>query len=188
MKYNPLIKSWIRGGRFIFIYGEAGTGKSHIALNFLKIASQELGNSKVCLIATEIGTLALLRSYPPKRHVKVLFAPAPEFLLNGFLECLLNKKYIIVDTINSLYEGDKRVLKIIGLISSLSRLSSSGVLALGQVRESEEMYPAAWQAILPWAEIIGRTAREKDKYLVILEKPRRGVLAFKIKDGEIEWL
>ena len=185
---NPVIRSWIVESRFVFIYGSAGVGKSHLARSFSNLANNM--GKRSCIIATEEGTLALLRSYPLNSKLsEVLFVTDKYSLLYSFLECLFDKKYIIIDTINSFFDGSDESLKIIGLISALSRFSSGGVLALGQVREVDNrLYPAAWQAIIPWAEVIGKIERNGEKNLVYLEKPRKGILAFKIEKGDVIWI
>jgi len=185
---NPVIKSWIREGKFVFMYGPAGVGKSHLARFFSNLVNNM--GKKSCIIATEEGTLALLRSYPLNAKLsEVLFVTDKYSLLYSFLECLFNRKYVIIDTINSLFNGSKESLKIIGLISALSRFSINGVLALGQVREVDNrLYPAAWQAIIPWADIIGKIEKDGEKRIVHLEKPRKGILAFKIEKGDVVWI
>ncbi len=184
---SPIIKSWIENNKFIFIYGPAGVGKSHLGRSF-SIFATNLGK-KSCVIATEEGTVTLLRSYPLGPNSETLLVTDENSLISLFLKCLLNRKYIIIDTINSLFNGDEESLNIIGLISALSRFSSVGVLALGQVREIEgKIYPAAWQAIIPWAEVIGRVGKKGRKGLITIEKPRKGLLMFEIKDGEVIWI
>jgi energy-coupling factor transporter ATP-binding protein EcfA2 len=189
MKLSPAVKKWILEGKFIFIYGAAGTGKSHLALNFANFSSREL-SLKACIIATETGTLTLLRRHPPQEGVKIYFSPTLKSMLDQFLDCLYEGRYVVIDTINALHDGTANSYRLIGLISSMSRASSLGVLALGQVREveAEGLYPAAWQAVIPWAEVVGRTSKLGDKFLLSIEKPRRGIMAFRIRDGEVEWI
>ncbi len=184
---NPIIRRWIKRKYFIFIYGPSGTGKSHLARSF-SIEVTRSFNMKSCIIATEVGTMSLLRKYPPLKEVEVHFSEDPRGFLNAFLKCFWEGKYVIIDTINSFYLEDFKTFKIIGFVSALSRLSHSGVLAFGQVREASTLYPAVEQAIIPWADVIAHISKNKNKYLLIIEKPISGIMAFVINDGEVRWL
>ena len=165
----------------MLVYGEAGTGKTHIALDAYKTLI-ELGGSPR-LLATEPGTTLLARKTNTP-HIEIL--SMDELVLEA-TRIVAEKGYPIIDSINWHYRPSPgpRLGKQLAYLSALLR--ESGGLATAQV-SGGEAEPSGAPYILPWTHVIVRTYRRRGVFYLEFQKPVRRILGFKIRGEEVEWL
>ncbi len=165
----------------IFIYGPAATGKTHIAFTVAQCSPEDLSP---VIIATEPGTLTYSRHY----GLPVDKALTLDELVEKVTSHVVEGRYPIIDTINWPYRSSPGVEggRMLSFISSL--LHESGGMAVGQVSLEESM-PSGAQYILPWMRMTARTQRAAGgRFILIVEKPFRRVLAFTVREGRVEWI
>ena len=178
---HPVLEKAVSSRYSIFIYGPAATGKTHIAFSIAECGPEDLNP---IVIATEPGTLTYSRHY----GLPVDKALTLDELVEKVTTYVVEGRYPIIDTINWPYRSNPGIDsgRMLSFISAL--LHESGGIAVGQVSLEESM-PSGAQYILPWMKMTARTQRGVGgRFMLIVEKPFRRVLAFTIKEGRVEWI
>ena len=163
------------------MYGEAATGKTHIAYEIYKYAASQ-GLNPV-FIATEPGTATFLSAVGGE-FIRVLSLDelARQTTYHAAME-----RYIVVDSINWHYretpgpDGGR----MLAYISALLR--EAGGFVTAQV-SGEDGEPSGAPYITPWASAVGVTRRGDGIFLVELLKPVKRLLGFRIRGTSLEWL
>ncbi len=198
---NVLDKLLIGAQGPILVYGEAGVGKTNLALHISRIAS--LSGKRVLYVNTEgwayKGRISILDGLD-----NVVFVDINDFWLQTLFILsiipLIVEDYdlIVIDTINNLFrcqediEAATRSLSAqMGILYWVSVFKKRKVLVLGQVKageEGEEISGATY--IKFWASVIVRLERKGSTRILIIEKPENtGLeLEFEITNKGIKWL
>ncbi len=187
----------------ILVYGPAGSGKTSLLLHVSKRLS--LSGERVLFISTE-GRLYQARiALQPRSYVNALFTEVDSF--NKQLELVLTTipfieyKYIVFDTINSLYrleayrEGAiEKLGLLLGILRRVVEKNNGVLLASAQVRavEDDREFIASGMTILEyWFDIIACLSRDNGKRVLTIVKPsdyKNISVEFTITDKGIIWI
>ena len=167
-------------GNPLLIFGEAATGKTHLAYYFCRKLEEKGGCS---FIAVEPGTTLFLRRIGGEFD----YAASIDELARIAVREAAESNFIVIDSINWLYRDEPGIksARYISLVSAL--LYEVGGVAVAQV-SGEERLPSGHKFLTPWYRGIARTSREKDLFKLELIRPFKRVFAFKIRDGSVEWI
>ena len=177
----PLISQNIRNKTYFLIYGEAATGKTHIAYE-VYLYARSIGLNPV-MLATEPGTITFLEAVGEDfTEILNLDELAKQVTYYAGL-----KRYIIIDSINWHYRESPgpRHGKFVAYISAILR--EKGGFATAQV-SGKDLEPSGAPYLIPWVNALGLTKREGDIYLIELQKPIKKLYGFRIRGTRLEWL
>ena len=184
----------------ILVYGEAGVGKTNLALHVARLLS--IQGKNVLYINTEgwayKGRVCRLNGLDNVVFIDISDFWIQTLLIVSKLPSTYNRfRAIIVDTINNLFrieeslEAATRALSAqMATLHLISSESNVLVLVLGQVRAyegNEEISGSTY--IRFWSTTILRIEKANGYRLIVLEKPRKEIrLKFKINDKGIVWV
>ncbi len=198
---NVLDELLIKAQGPILVYGEAGVGKTNLALHVSRIAS--LSSKRVLYVNTEgwayKGRISVLDGLD-----NVVFVDISDFWLQTLfilsIVPLIVERYdlIVIDTINNLFRCQEDIEAATRSLSSqmsilywVSRFKKKKVLVLSQVKAGEEGEEVSGATYIKfWADVIVRLERKGSTRILIVEKPEdTGIeLEFKITDKGLVWL
>ena len=179
---RALIERWIRERRHVLIYGEAATGKTHLAYQFFLEAAR--AGLEPVMLATEPGTITFLS------HIGAPYEPVMtmDSLASSVTEHALKGRYIIVDSLNWHYRENPGIegARLLGYIASV--LHETGGLSTAQV-SADAQWPSGAPYIMPYAHVVARTSRGRRGFLLSLLKPVRRTGMFRLTSrGGVEWV
>ncbi len=179
---HPYLKWALEDRLFIFIYGPAGTGKTHLAFHIAECA-RESGMDPT-IIATEPGTTLFAQHFGMR--IPIVTVMSIDEMASVIVERVMKGSYIVVDSINSLYRLNPGIEYARILAFSSSILREAGGLATGQV--SLDDTASGFNYIAPWANIIGVTDKmSPSRFKLTIIKPERRIMTFKVERGTVEW-
>ncbi len=196
----------------ILIYGRAASGKTNFVLNIFKCTVERADKNKAPLsiyISTE-GSSYLDRADQLNllENSSILFAEAIDSIHLASLIASLFRKHLLkhltilaIDSINYHYRSEAisidELKRFVALLTLLDTIAVNGVwiLATAQVREAidevedhSRTEPSGMQYLEPWADVILRIEAHHNQRKLIIEKPTRNELPFRIMHKGIEWL
>ena len=193
-----------REGLLVLFYGEAGSGKTRLLLTLARKLSQR--NTRVLFISTEGYLYSAIVSKNPLLYKNVYFTNISDLDSQlGFVLMLYSIidlfKYIIFDSINSLYrleayeEGSlEKFSLMLAVLKYLAHKNKVTVYSSAQVRarEDEGEPLASGMPILEyWHDIILEIKREGNERLINVVKPRgynEKPYKFIISAEGVEWV
>ncbi|MEB3779619.1 MAG: AAA family ATPase [Desulfurococcales archaeon] len=179
---HPYIQRALEDKSYIFIYGQSGTGKTHLAFHIASCA-KDIGMRPV-VIATEPGTT--LYAQHLSEGIDIVTVMSIDEMASMVLKLVLDGFYVVVDSINSLYRLNPGIeyARILSFTSAMLR--ESGGFATGQMGMDD--VASGFNYIAPWARIVGVTEKvSPSKFKLTIIKPERRIMAFKVERGIVEW-
>jgi len=170
---------------FIFIYGEPGTGKSHIVMD-LYMYAEERGLNPL-LIAAEDGTRILAR----EAGVDATVAYSVRDIAEAVSQCILEGRVPFVDSISAPYRSSPGETERAALAAVSAMMREAGGVAVGHARGSDDNDSPAWTSIVPWANLVARTGKVPGRggvFYLELIKGGGGVYAFRVRGVGVEWI
>lgn len=155
-------------GRLVIIYGEAGSGKTSLALSLVKA----IGDKKMGYINTE-GEINAIRLHHILREEGYIYADVKSLLeqLRALIELSkLEIDIIVIDSINALYrlemaEEQERSAKLFTFILALSKSLTFNfgktVIATSQVT-IDEAIPSGHVFIRGYADLLVKIVKQRD--------------------------
>ena len=182
----------------VLIYGEAGTGKTNLALYIMSLFSNKFKGLKHIFISTEGGMFKhLISRYSIGGNTKFIEAINTHHLLDIVYD-LYSSRYnlgvIVIDSINNFYRVEALLNKHINTITNITLaflsdmiLSSKclSVILTAQVRSApevpDEIEVSGRKVLEYWSDIKIRLSRniEERFWELVVEEPK--LLTFKIK-------
>ncbi len=177
-----LIERWITEKKHVLVYGEAATGKTHLAYEFFLLA-RRYGLDPL-VIASEPGTRAFM-DYVGAEHVPVLTLDS---LAVEVTRAVLARRYVIVDSINWHYRENPSVQAASIMAYAASLLYQAGGFSTAQVAGDGDL-PSGAPYILPYAHVVASTFRGRNGFTLSVLKPLRRIGLFRVgRRGVVEWI
>jgi len=193
-------------GKTTLLYGEAGSGKTNLALYILSIIAKKLPSHMHFFISSE-GSLFkhLIDRYKLGNLDNVLFSEVinGEHLLSTIIDIALNYKgklgSIIIDSVNNFYRDEVLYHKdanlilntIMSLITSLASSTRSYSIVTAQVRQKPEggVEISGSQILMFWSDIVMKLSKEDEFKVLEVIHPnlfRGAKMKFVIGSGGVE--
>ncbi len=188
----------------LFIYGEAGAGKTVLALEAVRTLC-----SRQCLYITTEGLDFLKRAASIGINLRNLVV-YEAFDLNDIVEALnmllafgnSSYKIIVVDSVNAPFRNEavhpEAVLKLMYIVAALQSISAARnipVILTGQVHSVDNGLEAVGINVMrPWLDCIARVLRLEAKgyRMIVFEECERKlpytVCCFRITSSGVNWL
>ncbi len=183
------------------IYGEAGSGKTNLAL-YVSAINSSLGK-RILYINTEGWSIKAriteLSKYWDMSRIKFLdvydFRYQTLFILRRLPKIIDNYDIVIVDTINNLYrieeDLDAATRALNAQMAALYKLSIDfriDIIVLGQVKAENEREEVSGSTYIRfWTNFIARLERSVPRKMII-EKPVEKIFSFEITMRGIKWI
>ncbi|MEM1927920.1 MAG: hypothetical protein QXS85_04215 [Acidilobaceae archaeon] len=171
--------------RFVFIYGVSGSGKTRLALHVARLASES--GLSVLLVETEPVKSIVSRLYEGEIRSVSSF----DELARVVAQAALSNRYLVVDSVNSLYLDEPPLARRRTLAFIASMLKKTGGLAVGQARLREDggITSPGLELISVYADVIAQSQKVgENKFKLEVLKPERRVMLFRVLEADVEWL
>lgn len=181
---NPLLREHITGRSPILVFGQAATGKTHLAVDMALCAG--IMGMRPLIHAVENSTRVYLAHHDP--GIPYTTPDTMDQLVEEATRASLEGMYQVVDTINTYYRSSPgmRLGSMMSYIMALLR--ETGGVAVAQVAGSG-LEASGIQYLAPWARLVLRLNRGPGGvFLVEVLKPKRRIYAFRVHGGRITWI
>ena len=185
----------------ILVYGEAGSGKTNLALYIAALNSSSA--KKILYVNTEGWSIKAriidLSKYWDLGNIDfvdiISFRQQTLFVLRRLPRIIDRYNIVIIDTINNLYRVEEDIDAATRSLSTQMAMLYSfatdylkNVFVLGQVKAEDEGEEVSGSTYIKyWSTIIMRLERGKPRRIVV-ERPERMELFFEINERGIRWV
>ncbi len=177
-----LLLDTIFSGRLVLVYGEAATGKTHLAYHIYRLLLEK--GRPASLIVTEPGSIVFLEYLGEKNYLQ---SRTMDELVEHVVREAASGKHVVVDSINWHYREmpGPEYARMLSLTSAI--IDSVGGLATAQV--ALDGRPSGAHLISPWSGMIVRTSKDQEGlYRIEILRPFKRIGLFRIRRGNIEWI
>ncbi len=185
----------------LLVYGEAGSGKTNLAL-YVSALNSAL-NKRILYINTEgwsiKARIVRLFRYWNMNRIEFVdlnnFRQQTLFLLRLLPRIIYKYDIVIIDTINNLYRIEEnldaatRALSTqMAVLYTLSLKLSRNIIVLGQVKAEDEGEEVSGSTYIRfWSTVVARLERGSPRKMII-EKPIEKKFFFEITERGIKWI